>query len=234
MTLFRHLILTRFNVRIEQSGPPDEAWLEHRFSLFERFCLPSVEAQTSDNFTWILFCDPRIPAPYLDRIRGYARWPAFRPIYFRHQFDQAMVRATVAEFARGTTHLISTRLDNDDAICRTFVESVQSHFRGQAFEFLNFTNGYVWCDGSIRAAQHGSNPFISLVESTADYSTVYCGNHMELGQQGPVVQIAEPAAWLQVIHGRNLANRVWGTPRQDVDLAAEFAIRPGTLIAGRE
>jgi hypothetical protein len=137
-----------------------------------------------------------------------------------------MVRAAVAELARGYTHLITSRLDNDDAICRTFVESVQARFHRQGFEFLNFTNGYVWSGGRVWSARHVSNPFISLVEDAADYSTVYCGNHMELDQQGPVVQISEPAGWLQVVHGRNLANRVWGTPRPDATLSEEFAIRP--------
>jgi hypothetical protein len=224
METFRHVILTRFNVKIEQSAPPGTAWLEDRFSLFERFCLPSVQAQTCGDFVWVIFCDPDIPARYRDRIAEYTRWSTLRPIYFRHQFEGGMVRAAVAELAKGYTHLITSRLDNDDAICRTYVESVQQRFRGQQFEFLNFTNGYVWCDGRVWSARHGSNPFISLVERADRYSTVYCGNHMDLHEQGPVVQIAEPAGWLQVVHGRNLSNRVWGTPCPDLDISSEFAI----------
>jgi len=226
MNTFRHVILTRFNVKIEQAAPPDEDWLEHRFSLFERFCLPSVTAQTCTDFDWMIFCDPEIPPPYLDRLRGYSRHSAIRPIYFRNRFDQGMVRAAVAELARGYTHLITTRLDNDDAICRTFVETIRSHFRGQEFEFLNFTNGFIWQDGRIWSGRHSSNAFISLVEEARDYSTVYCGNHMELDQQGPIVQIAEPAAWLQVVHGRNISNEAWGRPEHGLDLSDTFGIRP--------
>jgi hypothetical protein len=226
MHTFRHVILTRFNVKIEQAPAASTEWLDDRFSLFERFCLPSVQAQTCGNFVWVVFCDPDIPARYRNRIREYAKWPTLRPIYFRHTFEQGMVRAAVAELARGYTHLITSRLDNDDAICRTFVASVQARFHRQGFEFLNFTNGYVWSEGRVWSARHESNPFISLVEDAADYSTVYCGNHMELDQQGPVVQIPEPAGWLQVVHGRNLANRVWGTPRPDATLGEQFGIRP--------
>ncbi len=224
MATFRHIILTRFNVRIEQSAPPGLDWLEHRFSVFERFCLPSVRAQSCGNFVWVLFCDPDIPPRFRERIRGYAEWETLRPIFFRNQFDQGMVRATVAGFAHSHSHLITSRLDNDDAICRTFVESVQREFRGQDYEFVNFTNGYVWEGGRLWAGRHTSNPFISLIERTANYSTVYCGNHMELHLQGPVVQVAEPAAWLQVVHGRNLSNRVWGAPQPDIDLFQTFGI----------
>jgi hypothetical protein len=226
MNTFRHVILTRFNVKIEQAPPPGQDWLEHRFSLFERFCLPSVTAQTCTDFDWILFCDPEIPPQYLNRLRAYTRHSTVRPIYFRNRFDQAMVRAAVAELARGYTHLITTRLDNDDAICRTFVETIRSHFRSQQFEFLNFTNGFIWQDGRIWSGRHSSNAFISLVEEARNYSTVYCGNHMELGQQGPIVQIAEPAAWLQVVHGRNISNQAWGRPEHGLDLSGAFGIRP--------
>ncbi len=226
MNTFRHVILTRFNVKIEQAQPPGEDWLEHRFSLFERFCLPSVTAQTCSEFDWILFCDPEIPPQYLDRIRTYSRHFAIRPIYFRNRFDQGMVQAAVADLTRGYTHLITTRLDNDDAICRTFVETIRSHFRSQQYEFLNFTNGFIWQDGQVWSGRHSSNAFISLVEEVRNYSTVYCGNHMELHQQGPIVQIAEPAAWLQVVHGRNLSNQAWGQPEHGLDLSGAFAIRP--------
>ena len=106
------------------------------------------------------------------------------------------------------------------------MESVQGCFSGQPFEFVNFTNGYIWCEGPVWSARHGSNPFISLVEDATNYSTVYCGNHMELDEQGPVVQIEQPPGWLQVVHGRNLANRAWGTPEPEVDLGAMFGIKP--------
>jgi hypothetical protein len=228
MDTFRHIILTRFNVKIEQSGPPDSDWLEHRFSLFERFCLPSVKAQTCGNFVWVIFCDPEVRLSFRERIRGYAQWATLRPIFFRNVFDQGMARAAVSQLAGGCSHLITSRLDNDDAICRTFVESVQKNFRGQSFEFLNFTNGYILdaSEGSLSSGRHASNAFISLVESSADSSTVYCGNHMELDRQGPISQIAHPGGWLQVVHGRNLSNRVWGTPEPALDLYETFGIRP--------
>ena len=175
MNTFRHVILTRFNVKIEQAPPASPDWLEHRFSLFERFCLPSVQAQTCTDFDWIVFCDPDIPPMFKERLHGY---PRLRPIYFRNVFDQGMVQAAVSEMAPGYSHLITTRLDNDDAIGRTFVECVQSTFRGQEFEFLNFTNGYIWEDGRVWSGRHASNAFISLVETVNNYFTVYCGNHI--------------------------------------------------------
>jgi hypothetical protein len=224
MRRFRHLILTRFNVRIDQCDPPDPDWLEHRFAVFERFCLPSVRSQTSANFDWVVFCHPGMPAAMRERIQDLCAWKAFRPIYFSSVFDQAMVRAAISDLLPGFSHVITTRLDNDDAISRTFVETLQKNFTGQDLEFLNFTNGYIWHEGGIYFGQNLSNPFISLVERVENYRTVYCGNHTELDQVGPVVQIAEPAAWLQVVHGRNLSNEAWGWQQAFPDWREHFGI----------
>jgi hypothetical protein len=228
MNRFRHLILTRFNVRIEQCQPPPPDWLEHRLAIFERFCYPSVRGQTNTNFDWMVFCHPEMPPAIQQRIRACSDWSAFRPIYFRSVFSQAMVRAAISDLVQGYTHIITTRLDNDDAISRTFVETIQRHFTGQEFEFLNLTNGYIWSDGRLYRGENYSNPFISLVERTEDYSTVYCGNHMELSQIGPIVQILEPAGWLQVVHGRNILNDVRGEPSEIQDVPESFAIARGS------
>ncbi len=55
----QHFLFTRFNLRNEswnstKNANPvlTEEWLEKRFDLFERFCLPSVKAQINQNFRW--------------------------------------------------------------------------------------------------------------------------------------------------------------------------------------
>ncbi len=35
-------------------------------------------------------------------------------------------------------------------------------------------------------------------------------NHMRITEHGPVVQVGGPAAWLQVVHGGNVSNKVRG------------------------
>lgn len=231
MSHFRHLILTRFNMRIEQCGPQGLDWLEHRFALFERFCLPSVRSQTNQNFDWIVFFHPDMPAVYRERVRTYSEWKVFQPVYFRSVFDLSMVQGLASELVQGFSHLITTRLDNDDAICRTFVDSIQNCFTMQDFQFLNFTNGYIWKEGRLYSARHFSNPFVSLVERAENCSTVYCRNHMELDQVGSILQIPDAAAWLQVVHGRNLANDVWGIAEESRDLHENFGIALGDLTA---
>lgn len=66
MKSFEHLIITRFNLNLYARDKHDaptrtERWLAHRFEVFERYCLPSVAAQTNPNFRWLCLFDAATP-----------------------------------------------------------------------------------------------------------------------------------------------------------------------------
>jgi hypothetical protein len=226
------VILTRFNARLPEHRPRGEDWLQHRCELFERFCLPSVIGQTCRNFEWVLFFDAATPPAFQEKIRRYRDQGEFRRIWLNGEFTREAVLVAIGHLLEGYDYAITTRLDNDDAICRTFVEVIQDSFRAQQFEFLNFTNGYVWHQGKVFRSHFWSNPFISLVERTGRISSVYSGNHMYLSTLGPIRQIPSPAAWMQVVHGRNLVNEVHGTPCSIEEVRRNFALAPDCWPVG--
>ncbi len=55
--------------------PRQSGWLEDRVELFERYCLPSVAAQTDRRFSWIIYFDPQSPAWLRQRIEGHTAAP---------------------------------------------------------------------------------------------------------------------------------------------------------------
>ena len=57
--------------------PPDEAWLDDRFRLFETFCLPSVRGQTVQELSWLVFFDEATPQRFRERIDSYERGGRF-------------------------------------------------------------------------------------------------------------------------------------------------------------
>ena len=71
MENYSHFIITRFNLNLYAQDKHDlptrtDRWLEHRFEVFERYCLPSVAAQSCRR-----------------RIEGYkARCPQFEAVYY--------------------------------------------------------------------------------------------------------------------------------------------------------
>ena len=68
MENFSHFLITRFNLNLyerdKHAAPTRTArWLEHRFEVFERYCLPSVAAQTATDFRWLCLFDAATPEP---------------------------------------------------------------------------------------------------------------------------------------------------------------------------
>lgn len=102
----------------------DETRMARRFHLFENLTLPSLLAQTDKDFRIVIMSSDVMPEPYKDRLRAVtAGLPdvvldfsasrigrrAFRP----HMIGSLGVRAT------GTA--IHFRLDDDDALARTYI-----------------------------------------------------------------------------------------------------------------
>ena len=81
---FTHVIQTRFNLATpgrELAIRTQPGWLLERFQLFELWCLPSVAAQTSRNFTWLIYFDEGTPEVFRKRIANLQRVFPFVPVF---------------------------------------------------------------------------------------------------------------------------------------------------------
>lgn len=236
MKEFQHFIITRFNVKVDFGSTTglDPDWLEHRFDLFERFCYPSVRSQSNQNFKWLVYFDAETPEPFKSKILSYASWQNFIPVFLSEKFTDEVNRSIILRYLDSQPDfLITTRLDNDDAICRSFTGMIQSHFARQEMQFITLPNGYVWQDGRLYAFQYLSNPFLSLVErihtgTSDEFKTVLCGSHTQVTKIGTLKQIRAEPSWLQVIHGKNVANRVRGIRQPLAKLTGKFTIAADT------
>lgn len=216
-TNFRHVVLTRFNVRyvLDKSVPAvgvDPLWLGERFKLFERYCLPSVLAQSEQNFTWIIFFDAETPAPFRDRAQALAGMRADTHPVFCDTLPLDDVKTIVRDTATTDYRwLLTTRLDNDDGLHTEFVSTVQS---AQAFsrpEVLNCPTGIILSGRRAYRQRHLSNAFMSLCEPAEEFKTVLgAPSHTRIAESYPVRQLTDRPMWLQVIHGSNISNRARG------------------------
>jgi hypothetical protein len=76
--------------------------------------------------------------------------------------------------------------------------------------FYNFPNGIVYSDGRVFLRRDISNAFASFCEPIEKTATVWSLQHQEIEGSHVVVQLDLPNAWLQVVHGRNVSNRIKG------------------------
>jgi hypothetical protein len=208
-----HILLTRFNlpsVGVESLIRAHDGWLHSRVDLFEKYCLPSVRAQTQRDFAWIIYFDPESPEWLLRWIDSHRAEGVFHPV-FRATVSRQESSSDMADLI-GTPRprLLTTNLDNDDAIARDFVERLGSVGPIRQRTALYFSNGLIATRHRVYSRRDKHNAFCSVVESWDDPVTCWADWHNRLGRTMSVKTIGGPPAWLQVVHGSNVSNRVRG------------------------
>lgn len=207
-----HFVLTRFNVRsFYYAGEPTDEWLQNRLELFRGYCLPTLSKQSADSFTWLVFFDDQSPDWFQREVAKDAPGN-FEAIYVRGAFTAKTVSQAILERS-SAPYILTTRVDNDDAVSRDFVAMIQSCFRRQDFEFINLVRGAQYAQKRTYLRPYTKNPFLTLIECSMDSPphTVFVEHHYRVDERGPVRNIrTRHPMWLQVIHGGNVLNEVVG------------------------
>ena len=225
---FEHYILTRFNLSLYsatkkvRSGKrivPDE-WMVSRFRLWERYCVPSICAQTCQNFTWLVVFDPATPKKYIERATDILH-PKHEVLFannFRKGIKERIGKPTV-------DRLITSRFDNDDALHRDFVGRIQDRFeRKHKSGIYVFPTGWIWNPkkGKLYHCRYLRNPFLTLVEKPQQkVHTVLAHRHTKITDMFRPIYLEGGHNWLQLIHSENLANYCHGDRVDEGMLAKE-------------
>lgn len=226
---FTHVIQTRFNMPSpgrESQIRARPGWLAGRFELFERYCLPSIAAQSLKDFHWVIYFDEATPPEFRERIEACRRIAAFTPFYTGYFGPEGWPRSLQGLFPERTPWLLTTRFDSDDALAIDYVARLRAAItaaRPTAACAFNVTEGTVIRAGRVYAHRHRSNAFASWFEPwDAATRTAMSIRHMDLSKAGPILQIGGPAGWLQVIHETNVSNKVRGRRVAAETIAGRF------------
>lgn len=218
----QHFILTRFNLLLwnkDKEGVPvrSREWLEHRFGLFEKYCLPSIEAQSCKDFIWIVLFDSKTPDDYKKRISKYqSDCPQLVPVYVEPQNGRFFAQIFKNEVVKrlSCNKVVTSYLDNDDALSVRFVEDLQQRVVTLADgTFINYTHGYQFYTDFkyVMQIQYPRNHFMSVVEegNPATLKTIYgYGSHYYIDKIKDIhiEKIKELPMWCEVIHEKNMGN----------------------------
>ena len=143
------------------------------------------------------------------------------------EFAARIVRKHIGS---GTTHIVTTTLDSDDALARSFVGQVHSQAGAVDFELINFVEGLrlVVRTGALYHCRLRSNPFVSVVEKLEQAKTIwsYLPHATLLERFREVRDVVSGPQWLQVVHGGNIAaTGPWGLPRaRAAELTRHFSV----------
>ncbi len=232
-----HVILTRFNLPsegAESTVRAKEGWLRTRVELFERYCLPSVKNQTVRSFHWVIYFDPQSPDWLKARIHELARDSTFTPIYRTSVNHTELMTDLRAVTGSKAPRLLTTNLDNDDGLASDFVARLQGVPAGEQRTAIYLVHGLVRSGSGLYLRTDKANAFCSVREDWDSAETCWANWHNLLGRTMNVIEIGGDPAWLQVIHGTNVSNRIRGK-RTTVDTFEPIfgALLNGAVDPGR-
>ena len=161
-------------------------WLDHRLAIFKSVTVPSVAAQTRRPDIWLVFLDDQTPVATRSALQQMTEaLPLLRPIYCG-VLDAAVYTDVIRRMApAGRNWLVTTRLDNDDALHPSLLDAVQRAAAQRKREFINPQRGLIVASGLLYRKRDSSSPFISYSEPLAECRTVWMDQHQRLGCTAP-------------------------------------------------
>lgn len=208
-----HVILTRFNLPtpgVESLIRAREGWLRERVELFLRYCVPSVESQVDADVQWLVFFDPESPQWLLDRLASVVERGVFTPIYRTTVSTQDLVDDLREVVLDKGARLLTTNLDNDDALAQNACSRLQLAPSKGDREVIYLSQGLIKSPDGLYLRTDRRNAFVSVRESWDDPVTSWSEYHNEFPRIMPAVNVGGDPGWLQVVHGSNVSNRVRG------------------------
>jgi hypothetical protein len=188
---FVHVLATRVGI-----GVYDVGWFDYRLALFEAITVPSMAAQTSQDFHWLVVVDQRMPRAARERLdRAVAARPGTEvlPVEFKSDL-RAAVAARARELAdtAGTEFTVTSRLDDDDAMhteafARLHDEADDFQRTGRSrYAVFSFNVGCMWLPPHRRGytRYHDSHSLgLSLMEPAKRCQSIYSKPHKEIKYQ---------------------------------------------------
>ena len=222
-----HFILTRFNLKLwwkedkNHQSIQTKEWLEERFRLFETYTWPSIKAQTCQDFKWICLFDKETPGIYKERIQRYQKeWDSFLPYYCGEKetkLFQSYFRHLVYKNAdKSQNELLTTYLDNDDALHKDFIKDIQTRAKNLKFNtIISFQYGIQYYEEMNIAVRipYKNNHFLTYYERlTEQIKTVWGFWHFSIFKYPHIaielINNKNNPNWIETIHQGNIDNDV--------------------------
>lgn len=215
----KHFILTRYNhgwkpneqitvKRVTKKiSLPSNKWLEDRLTLFQKYYLPSIEVQTNKNFKVYLSFSDQTPKEYLNKVRELITGLNIEITF--EAFDEQFKKKLFTE--NPNEDILTTRIDNDDAISPFFVNRVQTKANSLKNTSIIDVWGYKFKSSNKSFSPESYNKphassFCTVFSKKSDYKWVYETSHTNLPQKLDNHTLINERLYIQVIHNNNLAN----------------------------
>lgn len=172
--------------------------IRKRFHLTRCLCTSSLTSQTDQRFSVLVRVHPEDPM-LAERKSLFESVPCGGV----HFWSSGKWIDACKQFApSGTTHIVQTRMDDDDAFCPTFMERLRRELRRtDKPTWYSFPSGVRVVGGKYSGMTQVGNQYISLQVPVDSNRCVFDVVHGQVGRSGmPAVTVDSDLAWLWYRH----------------------------------
>jgi hypothetical protein len=168
-----------------------------------------VLGQKNKNFTWLIYVDP---ATDIKRFSILSDSPIAVELVLAEDYP-AMMKDLVSRIrAASTPYVITSRMDNDDAISSIYIETIQEAFQAKDKLIINLNSGFDYHSQLhllTRWNKRFRNGFMSLIEerSSARLFSVYGFPHWKPPAEATIHNCEGSAYWIYWRHGVNYSDQ---------------------------
>ena len=239
---YTHYLITLFNIALwseDKTNAPTRTrhWLDSRCDLFERWCLPSVAAQKGAKFRWLVMFDADTPDDVRRRIeRWQNQCPSLEPCFFTAEEvagftgrsigrQVKFINKAIRQRLDGSEQwLLTTNLDNDDALASDAMARIQQSFTSDPCKkVISLVNGLQLypSEMTVIRMRYPHNHFLTMCEpfdGSNDATTIESLSHREARRLYTVEDICGDPGWIEVVHANNISN--------DMRITSRISYRP--------
>lgn len=222
-------IVTRFNLKLwkkTKNNQPtlSDEWIRERMELFCTYCLPSIRVQTQQNFKWIILLADDTAVEYKQKILEIStEYKNLMPFYLKDVQTENYIEyisSLVYNMAKqeNANRIVTIRLDNDDALHKSFVEKVcqaDAAEQSDTATIYSFRTGlqYYVKNGMTLRFPWENNHFLALgqnISASNDYVNIFNFNHYHIQSFGFHFKCIDSGVpmWVEIIHDKNVANDI--------------------------
>jgi len=207
------VIVTKFSIAWK-GALPSKAWIDYRFDLLKRTALPSLRQQTVRDLVWVIRTAPEWYT-YVTSLFQQVELPCGSIKVLPHQPGLGVKLEDLADIHPDHEgFFITVPLDSDDALSRQAIERIvgasanvngPTLFNLPSGVQLNWTTGELFY---LTFRPHFQGPFRAIKNIQRETMLRGWGHHHTVRERLPMMIEVPGLNWLQVIHGKNLSNRI--------------------------
>lgn len=162
--------------------------LDFKFLVFDKITYPSIINQTYKNYIWLIYTSVNLPQKYKERLEKYAN-EKIKIIYVSGFEEFNNHKRSIFE---KITDFTSLRLDDDDGLCPTFLESI-NRYEDQKSKILTAPHGVKFRvhENAIVFGKALRQMYAAQGLTAIGFDVFEAGNHTTVNERFDIVTLNE-------------------------------------------